>query len=247
MYAPLGAQRSTPDYTQSSVVHAATHLPGPLAPNTIASIYGVNLAASTRALRASDIRGGRMPVTLPGTGTHILISGIAVPIYYASPTQVNFLVPAELLPGVTRLVVVVDGISGRETRIEIAPAAPGLFLFGQGLAAATTSEGVPITPANPAAPGEWITLYATGLGDTRPRATSGQLATTPASAALSFQAMIEGAPAEVGYVGLAPGYAGLYQINLLLPGGLAANPEIRLYADGVASPALVFLPVRKPD
>ena len=245
--AQLCAQRSTPDYTQSTIVHGATDAPGPLAPNTLATIYGVNLSANTRALQTSDIKGNAMPVTLPGSGTHVLISGINAPIYYASPTQIKFLVPPNLLPGSTRLTVVVDGISGREARVQIAPVSPAFFLTSPGLPAAVDLDGEVITAAHRVSAGEWAILYATGLGDTVPRAISGQLVKQPTPLAALVTVLLDGVPADINYAGLAPGYVGLYQINVMVPLGTSDLPEIRLDVDGALSPEGVFLPVRKPE
>jgi uncharacterized protein (TIGR03437 family) len=243
----LSAQSIAPDYTQSSLVHAATNRSGTLAPNTIATLYGVNLATSTRALQATDIRSGAMPITLPGTGTVVLLGGINVPIYYASPTQVNFLVPMEIAPGNTRLTVVVDGLSGRTMPVAIQTVAPGLFMAGATSPAAVDLAGRLITAANPATPGQWVILYATGLGGTIPQALSGEIAVSAARLASRLTVWLGGVAVDPAYAGLAPGYAGLYQINFIVPAQAPANPEVRLETNGATSPSGVFLPIKKPD
>ena len=63
----------------------------------------------------------------------------------------------------------------------------------------------------------------------------------------NFQVLLNGqsVPAEdILYAGVAPFFAGLYQINLQLPGDLAANPETRLVSSGQTSPAQVYLNVQ---
>ena len=50
-------------------------------------------------------------------------------------------------------------------------------------------------------------------------------------------------PSAIDYAGVAPGFAGLYQINLTLPLSTGSNPEIRLQLDGASSIPGVHLPV----
>jgi uncharacterized protein (TIGR03437 family) len=236
-----------PNYTQSSIVHAATNQPRNLAPNTIATIYGVNLATSTRGVHTSDIRHGKIPDSLAGTGTSLLVGGINAPIYYASPTQVNFLVPADVVPGTTRLTVVVSGISGPSTEIRIIPAAPGLFLASATTPAAVNLAGSLISPESPAVAGSWVILYATGLGATVPRTNTGEIAMTAVPLAALLRVWLGNRALTPAYAGLAPGYAGLYQINVLIPADAPNDPEVRVEVDGVLSPAGVYLPLRKPN
>lgn len=188
-----------------------------------------------------------MPFTLPGTGVRVLVGGLAAPIYFASPRQINFLVPADLLPGATTIAVIFDGKSGPEVRVEIAPASPGVFQ-ADGVAAAVGGNGIIVTKENPAIAGNWVAVYATGLGATSPKARTGEL---PRGAAQldteAVQVLFDGRPAgAISYAGLAPGFAGLYQINALLPNNVEGEPELRIGVDGALSPEGVRLPVRKP-
>ena len=91
-------------------------------------------------------------------------------------------------------------------------------------------------------------LYATGLGATRPRMAAGQI---PTSAAIleklsEFKVLAGGEPidrANILYAGAAPGFAGLYQINLRLPGNLARNPELQIGFNNIVSPTGIHLPL----
>jgi uncharacterized protein (TIGR03437 family) len=57
-----------------------------------------------------------------------------------------------------------------------------------------------------------------------------------------FRVLLDGVPVaadRVGYAGLAPGWGGLYQVNLRLPENVGSNPEIKLVAgEGASQPAL---------
>ena len=92
-------------------------------------------------------------------------------------------------------------------------------------------------------------LFATGLGATNPPAEPGQLPTAAASLVpeSNLQVLLNGQPVraeDILYAGVAPFFAGLYQINFQLPSDAPANPEIRLVCAGETSPAQVYLNVQ---
>ncbi len=243
-----------PVYDPSSIVNAASNRPGPLAPHTIVSIYGQTLAWTTRAIRAEDLKGSLIPTVLPGSGVRVIVGGLLAGIYYASPDQVNFLVPNDLVPGRHSLEVVRDGVAGPRVTITLAAESPELFVFSERTAGAnvwavaTHADGVPITPDRPAAAGEVIVLYATGLGRTRPDSLSGQIATgaAPLARTADFRVWLAGKAIDsFAYVGLTPGFGGLYQINLTVPASVPADPEIQIgFLDRPLSQPGVRLPLR---
>jgi uncharacterized protein (TIGR03437 family) len=253
----FGAQANTdssathegPYYTEASIVNAADNQPGRLAPNTIATMYGSGLAYTTKAITKSDIRGGTLPTVLPGTGVRVLIGGLPAIIYYVSPGQINFLVPSYLLPASFNVQVILDGLAGPPVSISLLPAAPALFETGQQNAVATRPDGKLISPKSPAKPGDWVILYATGLGQTAPPVIYGEVPTTAAEIEQlsTFKLTLDGVAVErsrIYYVGLAPYFAGLYQINLKLPHSVGANPEIRISIGKQISAEGVCLPVQ---
>ena len=129
-------------------------------------------------------------------------------------------------------------------------AAPALFPLDPTTAIATRADGSLVSWEEPAHPGEIVVLYATGLGPTRPNPPYGQV---PAAAALierldEFAILLDGAavdPARIAYAGQTPGFAGLYQINLVLPEATPSDPEVRIAVGDDISPGGVFLPVRR--
>ncbi|MDX2154623.1 MAG: hypothetical protein SFV54_28025 [Bryobacteraceae bacterium] len=230
-----------PTYTASSLVNAATNLPGPLAPNTIASLYGTGLAWGTRAITGEDLRGGYLPTRLIGSGVVVHLARIAAPLYYVSPTQINLLVPSSIQPGEYVLQTTLDGRAGPEVRVTLLPAAPGLFLSGAEWAVATRPDGTVVDAQSPARPGEVIVFYATGLGPVTPRVADGEL---PERAAVivgrkQFVLRLNGVPVNddrILYVGVTPGFAGLYQINVALPEDAPDDPEVEIQVGDYGSP-----------
>ena len=238
-----------PFYTTSSIVNGASFKAGALAPNTIGTLYGRDLSFNTRAVTSQDIIDDRLPVTLSGSGVSLQIDGRAAFLYYVSPTQINFLVPPVLTPGPTDFQLVLEGRAAENIRIDLAGVSPALFTVDPETILATHLDGSLVTVGHPAIPGEIVVLYANGLGETVPRQIAGKIHRGIAwiVRAQEFQLMLNGNwvdRADILYAGAAPGFAGLYQINVKLPTSLPANPEVRIGISDAISPTGVRLPAR---
>lgn len=243
--APVLAQLSSPApfYTVNSIVHAATQTPEALAPNTIATVYGTALAFDTAAVATSDLVGGNLPTSLKGVS--IVVNGLPANLFYVSPTQINFLIPYQLTAGTVSIIVVRQGLAGPAVFVQLNATAPGLFVFNN-LALATHLNGTLLSAASPAQPGEIVVIYVVGLGRVTPDTTPGKIVTSAATiAAVSqLQILLNGTAcpqANILYAGLAPGFAGLYQINLVIPPLTPPNPEIRISVGAQISPPEVVL------
>jgi uncharacterized protein (TIGR03437 family) len=213
----------------AGVSNAASGDASALAPGSIASIYGTALAPS-----AATASGFPLPVTLGGAA--VMVNGIAAPLFYASPSQINFQVPFEI--SATAPVVVNAGSAQTGmASAPVRPTAPGIFLLAQGRAAALNQDGSVNGAANPAAASSVISVYATGLGAVNPAVATGARAPTGsyATVAASVTATVGGVAAGVLFAGLAPGYVGLYQVNLMLPALPAGDYPVQIVAGGVAS------------
>ncbi len=241
----LGLAQSTgalnPDYHADGVVNAASVAAGPLAPQTIASIYGRNLSWVTAAADASS---RTLPLQLGGV--RVWVNGSSAPLLYVSPLQINFVTPPNLLSGLSDVQVFRDGVVGPAVKVPVAVEAPELFRDHAGFAIAGNTEGTLLSRDRPGRPATWAILFATGLGPTRPSQLLGQALTTPAEIlrARAFQVFLNDKPVprdRIPYVGATPGFVGLYQINVLLPDDLPADPEIRLGFDHPTSLAGVKL------
>ncbi|HYZ86445.1 MAG TPA: IPT/TIG domain-containing protein [Bryobacteraceae bacterium] len=241
--------RPAPVYSPESVVNAASNRAGPVAPNTIVSVYGQDLAFVTRALTGSDIRDNTLPTALGATGVRVTVGGILAPILFVSPTQVNLLVPNLLLPGPTEITVMQEGKSGPAVPIQLVSSSPALFQSSPEFVVASDPSGALFTSDRPALPGTIVILYATGLGTLEHEFPPGQLINRASRLKRwrEFRVQLDGRtvePENLHYVGAAPGFAGVYQINFVVPSWTPIDPEIRVGLDEELSPSGLKISVR---
>ena len=163
-----------PIITTEGVVNAATFLGGPIAPGEIISIFGVDIGPDPGVNSTFD-ENGNVPLDL--AGVTVLINGIPAPLYFVGEFQINCQVPYEVegLETVT-IQVIVDGVMSNIVTVAVAETAPGLFTLENGVGqviAVLFPGGTLNTAENPVAPGEIVTLYGTGEGQTVPAGETG--------------------------------------------------------------------------
>lgn len=214
-------------------------LGAPIAPGTVASIYGSNLAISTVASTTLPV-----PTTLGGA--QVLIGGIPAPLFFASPGQINAQIPAELpANSAPDVMVLVNGNVSIPRTIQLGAVNPGIAAYSSGRAIAQHGDYSLVTPDSPARPGEWIVFYLVGMGATSPAVGSNQTAPSSPLAYATVQpaVTIDGVAATVLFAGLTPGGVGLYQINCQVPPGARTGdlPLVVVQSDAAAN--AVTLPV----
>jgi uncharacterized protein (TIGR03437 family) len=239
----------TPVYSEASIANSAANVTDFFAPNTFLTIYGQNLAYTTKAISADDIRANMLPTALTGTGVRVLINQVPAGMYFVSPGQVNVLIPSSLGSGPATLQVVNNGAAGPAVTIPMGAAAPALFQIDAAVVIATHGNGPLVTKDSPAKRGEVVVLYATGLGVTSPPAIANQIPQALAILANmgDFHVTLNGVQVDsrsIQYAGVTPGFAGLFQINLKIPDDAPANPEIRVGYTNLMSPAGRILPLQ---
>jgi len=219
------------------VVSAASYTAGEaLAPGSIISVFGVNLAST--AAGASSL-----PLPKALAGATLQVGGYEVPLFYSSDGQINAQLPFELPPNSRPQLIVkgADFVTVPET-ITVAAARPGIFTTtqdGKGQGVIMDKDNRLVDTSNPAAAGDIVVIYCTGLGPTSPAVRSGEAApASPLARVLTpVTVTIGGQPATVQYAGLTPGFVGLYQVNVQIPGGIAPGASVPLVItqDGVPS------------
>lgn len=228
-----GPPANAPNYSAASIVNTASDTSNYFTPNAFVAIFGENLAYTTAGLTASETAGGTLPTILPGTNVRVIVNGLAAYIYYVSPGMVNVLLPANLTAGPATIQLELDGIAGPLISINLLDLAPVVVTSDGTSVWGVHDDGSLITPAAPAQAGESIFLFASGLGQTTPPQLPGLV---PGYASLiknftSFAVWINGVqldPNLVGYAGILPGAAGVYEVVVTLPTPLPHNPEIRM-------------------
>jgi len=244
-----------PEVNPGGVVNAASYRSDSgVAPGSIVSIFGVALssvsAAGAGSVPLPTLLGGTTAVFSVDSGTG-QTTKIDMPLFYSSSGQVNAQIPFEARPGTAATMTLsVDGLAGASLTVRIASYNPGLFSRtqdGSGLGAILHGDATPVTPDRPARPGEPVSLYATGLGAVDNRPDTGKAASPVLlSNTLERPAVsIGGRDAAVGFSGLAPGFVGLYQVNVSVPTDLVTGEHPVVLNIGGVSSNTVKLPVRQ--
>jgi minor extracellular serine protease Vpr len=194
-----------------------------VAPGSIISLFGTSLGgdgvlASTLPL-PTDV--GHSVVNISSGG----VSGRA-PMFYSSSGQLNAQLPFTA-SGSAQAQVSLQGLTSNTVALTLASAAPGIFNYNNGVGVALHPDYSLVTATNPAQAGEVIAIYCTGLGAVTPTVTAGVAAPlSPLSVTPSFPTVtIGGQTASVSYSGLASGFVGLYQVNAMVPNGLASGGQ----------------------
>ena len=211
----------------SSIVNAA-NLNSQVAPGSLISVFGNNLNPTTVAT-------SQIPLPTAIGQSCLTANGLAIPMLFVSPQQINAQLPPYLAGSVT-LTLYTPGGSSDDYFLSLQSVAPAVFLSGT----AGPLTGIPtvvkasnqqlVTPSNPIRGNDWIVIYATGLGVTSPAVAAGLPApyAPPALAVVPPAVSLGGVPLDVSYAGLAPGEVGVYQINVQAPGKPPEGDQVPL-------------------
>lgn len=208
------------------VVNTASFAPAgtPIAPGEFVTLFGSGLARSTQQATAPPF-----PPTL--NGVTVTIQGRQAALYYVSADRIYAIVPyATTGPTATIVAQNQNGQSNTVT-VPVAPTSPGIFTLdqtGAGSGAIRHLDSTVVNEGSPAFRGEYIQIYATGLGAVTPTVADGAagrgdpLSYTALKADTTcsdgtFCVLVGGRPAAVQYAGLAPNLPGVYQINVQVP------------------------------
>ena len=231
-----GADASAPHINDGGIKNGASFL-APMAPGSIATIFGTNLMTGSAIYAAST----PLPTHLdtPGGPLSVTVNGIAAPLFYANPAQINFQIPNEVGPGPATVAVSFNSVNSNAVAITVLPNGPGIFVYGNNLAVVQNPDYSINGPGNPAKPGDILTVYGTGGGAVDNPVPSGSPAPVPPPLSRLTQtatATIGGQPAGVSFAGLAPYFVGLTQFNVQVPDNLAdGNYPLQVTINGVAS------------
>lgn len=226
------AAADAPVVPAASVVNNASFATGtdPLAPGTIAAIFGSNLNDGSKDPFSSFGKNGEILTSLGGAS--VTFNGIPAPIFSSFSGQLNVQIPLELgSANAASVIVTVGGRSSPAQSVALGSDSPGIFSTtqsGKGQGAiqianttifAAPSGSISGSQSRAVKAGEFITIFCTGLGAvTNPPGTGKAASANPLSTTLvKPKVSIGGTAATVSFSGLAPGFAGLYQVDVQIP------------------------------
>jgi len=225
-----------------------------IAPSSLFVVLGTGLADPSPLVLESTAPPGGLPLTLHGASITVVVGGVTMhpALYYASPTQINAVLPAATPVGTGTLTVTYNGAVSAAGSILVVPSAVGINSFSQlGVNNSNVNVGVAqdlsggiLTFSNSGAPGQTITLWITGLG-ADPDDSDTTYTTTPHRINTPLQVYFGGVLATTSYQGSA-GYPGVQIINLQIPSTMPSGCYVPLVVvTGNIISNVVNFPVRQ--
>ena len=175
---------------------------------------------------------------------------VPVPVFYASPKQVNVQIPWDLEGQQASLTVSIGPQTSDPITVALARFSPGLFSLdgtgsGQGailIAGTGGAVAAPVGLLNGSRPArraeDVLAIFVGGLGPVTNPPESGAVSTVPAPETTALPTVtIGGVAARVLFSGLVPGFVGLYQVNAQVPDDCPSGESVPvvLTASGVQS------------
>jgi uncharacterized protein (TIGR03437 family) len=222
----------------TAVVASGSAIAGEIAPGELISIFGSGIGGAPTTLQL----GPSHQVASTLSNTQVMINGIAAPLVYVSPDQINAIVPYEVAGSAEATIqVLFGGTPSPSWSVPVSAASPSVFTVsgsGVGQASVVNADGSANSASNPAARGTFVQIYATGGGQTTPGSSTGAVAAGAANLLETPVVQIGGVNAQVIYAGAAPGEVdGVVQLNVLIPASLTPNGALPVVIsiDGVSS------------
>ncbi len=244
-FAPPSLPSMLPTLPPDSVVNAASFRPaadpnGAIAPGANVAVFGTELAFDTQVALSTPLASQLLDSCVVFTvGNQIF----PAPLFFVSSGQINAQVPFELPPGTVSVQVRRGEQLSAAQPLNVARVSPGIFTLsqqGSGAGMILHAESFElVSESTPARPGEFLIIFGTGLGAVQPPVPSGQPAPGGPRLAQTVSAPlvnIGGIPAPVTFSGLAPGFVGLYQVNVQVPMEVPAGTQpVQIIMEGVPS------------
>jgi uncharacterized protein (TIGR03437 family) len=249
---PGDAASSGAAIPNGAVVNAASGS-APIAPGAFVTIYGQNLADSS-ATWDSAIVNGQLPASL--AGVRVSINGKSAFPSMVRPTQINVLAPADTATGPVDVdVFTPHGVA--TATVNMTPLAPALFtyalggkvyaaaLFASDYSYVAAAGAIPGVTTRAARPGDYVLLFTSVLGPTKPANTVGRVLDPilyPIADLAQIKVTIGGRPAPVSFAGLT--FPGLFQVNIQIPASVPAGDQpVVILVGNQSSPAGVALTI----
>lgn len=232
--------------TSGGVVNAGSFESG-VAPGAWITVFGQSLATTSRSVTTSDLVNGNLPTSLGGVS--VMIDNVPAFIQYVSPTQINLQAPADNNTGSVQVVVTNAAGSSAPMTATMQAIMPAFFT-AQKYVAAVRSDGAVVTGVASTAsgtvqavkPGDSVSLYGTGFGNSNPAIAPGAIVQTAAPLANSVTITIGGVNAPVSFAGISA--TGLDQFNVTVPAVANGDQEVIAQINGLRTKSGVLLKVQ---
>lgn len=236
----FGSLQAAPVLSSSGAVLNGASFEAGVSQFTWISIFGSNLASTTRSWLTTDIVNGKLPTEL--SGTSVTVDGKPAYVAYISPTQINALVPEDSKLGSVDVTTSNQGLASGTATATMETTAPAFFITKSNYIAALHADNSIVGPttlypnaSTPAKPGETISLYGTGFGQTSTPIPDGEVIPTPIPLT-GVTITVGGTPAEVQFSGLVG--PGLYQFNVTVPASLGdGDAQVVATVGGATTPS----------
>jgi uncharacterized protein (TIGR03437 family) len=241
----------TPTIASGGVLNAASYdKTAPIAAGSLVAIFGTNLASTLTVA-------GSIPLSVSlGDVRSVTFNGTAAPILFVDKGQINVQVPWQTTGGTASVVVNRAGTASAPASVQVAPSSPGIFSvnFGTGPAIAINSDGtlaaapgsIQGLTTHAAKAGDVLEVLATGLGAVDQPVTSGAPPTQLTNTLSKPTVLIGNVAAQVPFSGLSPQFPGVYQLNVVVPTGVAAGNSvpIQLQMGGITTSNQVTIAIQ---
>lgn len=248
---------AVPSILAGGIVNAASYAQAngaglPVAPGALVAIFTSQLNAT-----AANFTTETLPSSLGGVS--VTFNGISAPMVAVVPSgeypYVSAQVPFEISPGTASVMISVNNTPSAPVQETIVASQPGIFTIpatGQGNAILTFTNPATNAPAIAAPPNSGITyptapiprgtngfFYVTGLGTMTPSVPDGSGSCPGSGGICNANAMptvlVGGITAPVAFAGQAPGFPGVFQVNIMIPQNAPTGSSVSLVvksADG---------------
>jgi uncharacterized protein (TIGR03437 family) len=231
---------SAPQFSPAGVVGGAFYNSSSDSAGGILSLFGTGFASS-------QVNAGSLPLPTSLGGIQVQVNGVPAPLFFVSSTQINFAMPWEVLGQSQVQITVLSGtVASLSETVSVAPVGPGIFSTdssGKGQGAiqianvspptfAAPTGSIPGSATRPVVKGEYLTIYCAGLGDVTPRPATGTAAAGLSTTVQKVTVTLGGSvvPAtQFDFAGLAPGFVGLYQVNVQVPTSAPSGSAVPLF------------------
>ncbi len=220
----------------AGVLNGASFAPvgNPIAPGQFISLFGTGIGPANAVVAPAV----PFPTTLGGVT--VSVQGRPAPLYFVSANQISALVPFATFGTSADVIVRLGNQESNRVTVPVTRSSPGIYTTSQngiGSGAILKSDFTIVSAANAPRRGDTILIYLTGLGALNPPLNDGAAAptTTLSRVTDSVNVYIGGQKATVSFAGAAPGFAGLYQLNVVIPASAPIGSAVPLAVETSSS------------